>query len=170
MLFRSDRTQANWRGIRGFRDNCDHAIVSAVLNPDAAGKIYNVGEPVAFTEMEWIENLAAMMRWSGKIVAIPSDHLPDYLRAPLDWNANLDIATHRIRKDLGFREIVGYDDGLQRTIEWELSHPPQPVGTALKTADAFDYGLEDRVLKRVLRTRSLRPHLDDPRQLRLRWF
>lgn len=165
-----DRTQANWRGLRGYRENVDHAIVAAILHPEAAGKIYNVGEPIAFTEMEWIENIAAVMRWEGKIIAIPSDHLPDYLRAPLNWNFPIDVDTHRIRKDLGFREIVSYDEGLKRTIDWEMAHPPTSTSAAIGPPDAFDYSLEDRVLKRVLRTRSLRHQLDDQRQLRLRWF
>ncbi len=167
-----DRAQVHWRGLRGFRDNCDHAIVTAVLNPEAAGKIYNVGEPIAFTEMEWIENLAEAMHWAGKIIAIPSDHLPDYLQQAVNFEYSIDVDTSRLRHDLGYHEVVSFDDGLQRTIAWELGNPPKYAAAARagQSVDQFDYGQEDRVLKRVLRTRSLRPQLDDQRQLRLRWF
>lgn len=138
-----DRDRAHWRGIRGYRDNCAHALHLAVTDPRAAGRVYNVGERHAMTEMEWIEAIATELGWNGTIIGAPRDQLPGYLQADLDWNHNLDIDTTRIRTELGFDEPVSFAEGIRRTVDWELSHPPQDP------LDRFDYEAEDKVFLRI---------------------
>ena len=50
----------------------------------------------------------------------------------------------RIRRDLGYTEIVSLDEALRRTIDWERAHPPAHVDPA-----QFDYAAEDAILARA---------------------
>jgi nucleoside-diphosphate-sugar epimerase len=116
-----DRTRADWRATRGYVENCAHAITLAITDQRAAGRIYNVGEEQALSEREWINQIASLMNWSGRIVTLPDGKMPDLLREHLRWDNDLDIDTSRIREDLGYTEPVAFEEGLRRTIEWELS-------------------------------------------------
>lgn len=138
-----DQERIDWRGIRGYRDNCAHAISQAVTNPASAGRIYNVGEPRALTETGWITAIADIIGWNGQIVPVPDGQLPDYLQTPLDWSHQLDVDSSRIRRELDFNETVDFKEGLRRTIEWELANPPAAP------ADKFDYNAEDKLLRKA---------------------
>ena len=50
----------------------------------------------------------------------------------------------KIRKELGYREVVSEDEALKRTIEWERENPPKKIKT-----EEFDYEAEDEVLARM---------------------
>jgi nucleoside-diphosphate-sugar epimerase len=67
------------------------------------------------------------------------------LSEPLRWgiNAEQDIVvdSSRIRKELGYVEQVGLDEGLRRTVAWERVHPPEKVDPK-----EFDYGVDDSFL------------------------
>jgi nucleoside-diphosphate-sugar epimerase len=136
-----ERGQAEWRVTRGYVENCADAIYRAVIDHRAAGRIYNVGEPTAPTEREWIERIAAMLQWSGKIVCTGAGDLPDTMRSGLNWRHNLIFDTAKIRNELGFIEPVDAETSLARTIAWETASPPQ------SHRDPFDYDAEDRILE-----------------------
>ncbi|HOD66533.1 MAG TPA: NAD-dependent epimerase/dehydratase family protein [candidate division Zixibacteria bacterium] len=137
-----DTVRADWRGIRGYRDNCAHALCLAVARGAGRHRVYNVGEAEALTEAAWIRAIGAALGWEGDIVTVADRDLPDYLRTPLDWRPQLDVDSSRIRNELGYGEIVDLQPGLARTLEWELAHPPD------HPADRFDYAQEDAILRR----------------------
>ncbi|UCC78447.1 MAG: NAD-dependent epimerase/dehydratase family protein [Candidatus Zixiibacteriota bacterium] len=132
-----DENQAKWRITRGYVENCAEAIYLAIMNEKAAGRIYNVGEPQALPEKEWIEKLAEIMGWGGKIIYTPKDKLPDHLKGDEYWQYHLDVDTSRIRKDLGFIEKIDREEALRQTIEWERNNPPA------KGIDDSEYKAED---------------------------
>jgi dTDP-D-glucose 4,6-dehydratase len=51
------------------------------------------------------------------------------------------MSSARIRRELGYREVVEHDESLRRTLAWERAHPPETV-----EPDRFDYTAEDAVL------------------------
>ena len=53
-----DRRLATWRWVRGYVEDVAHAICLAVTDERAAGRTYNVCEPVAFSEQEWVRRIA----------------------------------------------------------------------------------------------------------------
>lgn len=122
-----DENQAKWRITRGYVENCAGAICLAITDQKAADRIYNVGEPEALPEKKWIGKIAKKAGWAGKIIGLPRDQLPEHLREDLHWRYHLDIDTSRIRKELGFTEIISRDEALRLTIEWERNNPPQKV-------------------------------------------
>lgn len=135
-----DQTVANWRWMRGYVEDVAEAIALAVTNEMAAGRIYNVAEPEAFSEWEWIREIAKAVGWPGEIVVLPTEQLPEKMRGKADYRQHMVVDSSRIRRELGYAEIVPRAEALRKTIEWERVNPPK------MEPDDFDYQLEDKVL------------------------
>ncbi len=67
--------QAQWRWTRGYVENVAAAIVLAVTNARATGRLYNVGEAKTFTEAEWIAQIGHVAGWNGRVVAVKKEKL-----------------------------------------------------------------------------------------------
>jgi nucleoside-diphosphate-sugar epimerase len=104
-----DVKQSGWRWTRGYVENVADAIVLATLNDQAAGRVYNVGEPDSPTEIEW----ASMVAARHPEVCGPAS------AGRLDFEYALVTDSSAIRRDLGYVERVSRKDALARTIAWE---------------------------------------------------
>ena len=134
---------AAWRWTHGYVENMAHAIVLATTDDRAAGRIYNVGEPgTPPRKSERLRHLATAAGWNGDVVVLPASDLPERF-APLDWSQDWVTDSTRIRADLGYHEIVAYEDGLRRTVEWQRDHPNEKLAP---TPD--QYAEEDVILAR----------------------
>jgi nucleoside-diphosphate-sugar epimerase len=136
-----EERSARWRGTRGFVENVAGAVALAVTSPQAAGRIYNVGDPDTLTESDWTSAIAGVMGWEGRIVCLPDDAMPAHLRAPYNFEQHWVTSTQRIRDELGYREVVPRSEALRRTVEWQATHSPSPVLPL-----NFDYDAEDAAL------------------------
>ena len=97
----SFRHQPQWRWTHGYVENVAHAIVLAALHPSAAG-IYNVGEEYTPTVAE-------------RLALLPPSSIPvSAMTANFDQDIMYD--TTRIRVELGYSELVNYEEGLRRTL------------------------------------------------------
>ena len=133
---------AGWRWSRGYVEDVAHAIALAVTDERAAGRIYNVCDERAFTEGEWVKEIARVSGWKGEVVALPSHQLPQSLRREMfDLNQQYEVDSGRIRRELGYSEIVPFDEALRRTIEWERANPPEKI-----LPEDFNYAAEDAAL------------------------
>jgi nucleoside-diphosphate-sugar epimerase len=135
---------ASFRASRTHVDNAAHAVALAATDDGARGRVYNVGEQDALAWIDWARHVASHMRWPGELVVAPSEQMPTRLRdARLDmWDHHLVTDTTRIRRELGYRELVGRDEGLGRALAWYAQSPPaDPVAAA-----ALDYPAEDDAL------------------------
>jgi len=135
---------AAFRSSRTHVDNAAHAVVLAATDEHARGRIYNVGEPVALAWIEWARLIASHLGWPGELVVAPSERMPPALRdrRPDMWDHHLVVETSRIRRDLGYRELVGRDEGLARALAWYAASPPaDPIAAA-----ELDYPSEDAAL------------------------
>lgn len=130
-----DSGLARLRLSRGYVENVAHAATSAATDERAAGRTYNVGEPEALTEAEWVRALATELGWTGDVVIANSDVLS---KVP---DQDLVGDTSRIRSELGYAELVPRAEGLRRAIAWELE---QQQGEP-----SVDYTEEDDVLVRL---------------------
>jgi nucleoside-diphosphate-sugar epimerase len=128
-----DATLARWRCTRGYVEDVAAAIALAATDARSAGRTYNVGEPVARTEEEWVRMIGAAAGWRGEAVAVPRGPLP----VPADYRQDVTTDTSRIRTELGYRESLSPDEALARTVRWELEQPP---------AAAINYAAEDDAL------------------------
>ncbi|MSS70292.1 MAG: NAD-dependent epimerase/dehydratase family protein [Candidatus Latescibacteria bacterium] len=131
---------ARWRWTRGYVENVAEAVALGVMDARAAGRVYNVGEMEAFTEAEWVREIAQVAGWKGAVVAVPGDRLPASMKKDINTDQDIIVDTARIRKELDYREPVPPEEALRRTIAWEQENPPE-----IDPQD-FDYAAEDRIL------------------------
>jgi len=139
-----DERHAGWKWVRGYVDNVAAAICLALTSDTAAGRTYNVGERPCLAEAEWVTSIARCAGWSGEIVTLPKEDLPEHLREDYDFRQNMDADTAKIRNELGYREPVSREEALIRTVEWERAHPPETIDPA-----DFDYEAEDAALEEI---------------------
>lgn len=133
-----DEAMAHWRCPRGYVEDVAAAITTATLDDRAAGHIYNVAEPTAYAEVEWVRRMAEAVGWSGRIVTAPGGRIPPGYR----MEQSLDTNSDRIRQTLGYVESVPAHEALARTIAWERATPAGPApGLGL-----LDYEAEDALL------------------------
>ncbi len=131
-----DEGLARWRCLRGYVEDVAAAIAAAVTDSRAAGRVYNVAEPTAHREIEWVAQIAEAAGWAGKIVTAPKGRLP----VPFNTDQDLVTDTGRIRAELGYREVVTGQEALRHTVPWEREHLPD---------EPMDYAAEDAVLKEL---------------------
>jgi nucleoside-diphosphate-sugar epimerase len=129
---------AGWRATKGYVEDVARAIAAAAVSSAAAGRIYNVGERDAMTELEWARAVADALGWRGEFVVRPDDRVPPHLRAPGNTDQHWVTDTSRIREELGFAERFTRGEAIARTVAWERDHPPAGF-----TPHVFDYDAED---------------------------
>ena len=145
---------AAFRSSRTHVDNAAHAVALVATDDRAAGRVYNVGEPDALSHAEWAALIAKQLSWGGQVITRPSDDMPPHLRdsRPDVWDHHLVADTTRIRRELGYREVVDREEGLRRALAWYAEVPPSDE----KSAGNLDYDAEDAALE-ALRARSSAP-------------
>ena len=136
--------EAAFRSSRTHVDNAGHAVALVATDERAARRIYNVGEPDALPWSEWARIIGQQTSWGGQLVIRPSDELPPHLRdgRPDVWDHHLVADTTRIRRELGYREVVSREEGLRRALAWYAEEPAADP----KTAANLDYEAEDAAL------------------------
>jgi nucleoside-diphosphate-sugar epimerase len=127
-------TFAGWRCTRGYVEDVAAAIALAATNGRAAGRTYNVGETTALSETELVSAIGNAAGWTGEVIPLPG------WPAPMPGNYRQDIVTDttRIRRDLGFREVVPPHEALARAVRSELAR--------VAADPPIDYAAEDAAL------------------------
>src|SRR5262249_48045529 len=132
---------ARWKCPRGYVENVAAAIVLAATDDRAAGRVYNVAEPQAFSEAAWGRMIGNAAGWRGGVGTVPGNRtsLPYPVEQSLDTNSGL------LRRELGYAEPVEPAVALERTVAWEkanLAETSQAIGL-------LDYDAEDAVLAEI---------------------
>lgn len=135
---------AAWRWTHAYVEDAALAIVLAVTDNCSSGRIYNVGALTTPTMVEFVYAIGKKMNWDGKVVVVPKESLSEDKRFPYNTTQHLVTDSSRIREELGYSERVSWEEGLSRTIEWELSHMPE-----ITNFSDFDYEKEDEILKEL---------------------
>lgn len=135
---------AAFRSSRTYVENAAYAVSLVATNERAAGRVYNVGETDALEWREWARLIAEQLRWGGQLVIRPSEEMPAHLRdsRPDVCDQHLVADTTRIRRELGYQEVVSREEGLRRTLAWYAESPPEDP----KAAGNLDYEAEDAAL------------------------
>uniref|UniRef100_Q01Y05 NAD-dependent epimerase/dehydratase n=1 Tax=Solibacter usitatus (strain Ellin6076) TaxID=234267 RepID=Q01Y05_SOLUE len=129
---------AQWRSPRGYVENVAAAIALAAVSEQAAGRIYNVAETPAFSELDWARKIALATGWGGNFVTLPKERMPAHLLQPGNSAQHWQADSSRIRQELGYQEPVTLEEALYRTIASERANPPGEF-----TLHRFDYAAED---------------------------
>lgn len=139
--------RAEWRGPKGYVEDVAHAIVLAATSNVARGRVYNIAEADALTELEWAQLVAAEMNWDGEFVILPAERVPRHLSDPANFAQHWVASSARIRKELGYGETISRKEAIHRTAAWERDNLPQQL--SMKHFDytaQFDYAAEDAAL------------------------
>ena len=107
---------AGFCACKSYVENIAHGVALAVVKGQV-GEVYNLADKWVFTEYEWLELLANKLNWSGKIVTL-DEEIPG-----TNTKQHFVLDTDKIRKSLGYKEIVSINRALSNTIEWELRKP-----------------------------------------------
>jgi nucleoside-diphosphate-sugar epimerase len=125
---------------RGYVHDVGAAIALAAVSSQSAGRIYNVCEAESFGELDWARKIAAATGWRGEFVVLPHDRVPRHLHWPGNTAQHLVGSSERIRKELGYRELLPREEAIRQTITWERANPPAVV------LAQFDYSAEDQAI------------------------
>jgi len=132
---------AEWRSPRGYVQNVAAALALAAVSERARGRVYNVAETPAFSELEWARKIAAVAGWNGEFVTLPKERIPSHLLTPGNIAQHWETDSTRISAELGYREPVSIDEGILRTVDWERSR-----ANAEFDPHNFDYEAEDAAM------------------------
>jgi nucleoside-diphosphate-sugar epimerase len=136
MLF--EEGWARWRSPRGYVENVAAALALAAVSERAGGRVYNVAETPAFSELDWARKIARAAGWEREFITLPKERMPAHLVQPGNSAQHWEADSTRIREELGYREPVPIDEGIRRTIDWDRSHEPGEFNPY-----KFDYDAED---------------------------
>lgn len=143
---------------RAYVENAAAAVLLAVDNQQkSAGRVYHVADAVTPTDAERALAIAAVMNVNVEILNYPcAAGRPAYF-----WGGGRNLEsmgepgpppTHhklldssRIRDELGFTDVVGFEEAIRRTVEYYLANPLERGGDEeARIGDPFDYEAEDR--------------------------
>jgi nucleoside-diphosphate-sugar epimerase len=129
---------ARWKCPRGYVEDVVATIVKAIVDDRAAGRVYNVAEPVAYTEAEWVAGIGEVVGWTGEVVTVPVGRIP----LPYRFEQDLFTDPARIRRELGDIETADPIEALERTVAWERANPP----ATFQGVGLLGYEAEDALL------------------------
>ena len=149
---------------RAYAENAAHAVLLAVDKPEvAAGRKYFVADAEVHTLRQRIEAIARHLNHRFEFVDMPYE-----LARPCHvlWRhtrAHRIRDTHRVREELGFRDVVSAGDAMRRSVDWLVANRPTPGSeTEAQLGDTFDYAREDRLIADWQRLREAMPPADYP--------
>jgi nucleoside-diphosphate-sugar epimerase len=149
-------TEAAFRFSHSYAANAAHAVALVAAEPSTAGKVYNVAEPDTPSIEGRIGRLAAVMGWRGEVLVAPDAEIGGG-KAAVDFRQHLTIDSSRIRRELGYAEVVAEDEALRRIVAWLLANPPSDDRTEA------EYEHEAAILS-ARRQASASGHRDAPLQ------
>ncbi len=133
----------------GYAANLAHAVLLSVDQAEvSAGQIYNCGDEQVFTLHQWVEIIAKAMNYQLEIISLPDEVAfparPMVLQSSLHHRV-MDLS--KIKRDLGYKDLIPTEEALAKTVQWYLENPPEPGGEIeQRLQDPFDYPAEDRLV------------------------
>ncbi|MBV8098585.1 MAG: NAD-dependent epimerase/dehydratase family protein [Verrucomicrobia bacterium] len=117
-------TFSKWLWGRGYVGNIAAAICHFLSKETVSSAVFNLSDPVALSQKEWVEQIAAIAGWTGEILIVPDEFLPDPLRGPYNFAQNWTIDASRFRTATGFTEAFTLEQSITKTIASNRANPP----------------------------------------------
>ena len=73
-------------------------------NGQRAGSII-VGEEESFSETDWVRRIGRAAAWSGEVLGVPEEQLPDHSRNTFNWRQHIIGDTSKISAQTGFPSV-----------------------------------------------------------------
>lgn len=106
---------ASWRNSRSFVGNAAHAIARIVTDTVADG-VFNVAEPADLSEAEWVERIGGVVHTVSRESNPDARPAIDELPVHANFAQHLRLDSGRIRRELGYTELVDPDEALNLTV------------------------------------------------------
>ncbi len=135
---------ARWRATRCFSRNAAHAICLAAVS-ECSSSVFNVGEERAWAMYDWriwTERFSPRYGSMTPILYYNKD-LPPPLQDDGNYLQQLVLDTSKIRREIGYREVVSFHDAMKETVAWQWDNPPEQGGP-----NAEIYAAEDEMYRR----------------------
>ncbi|XOQ16122.1 MAG: hypothetical protein ACFWTY_19285 [Shouchella clausii] len=142
-----DERMARWKASMGYVENVAAAIAMSINHAETASHVLNVGEKTAMSMLDRVTEIGKVMKWDGKVISVPKGIMDTEL--PLETKQDLVVDTSKIREHFGYIEPISDEEGLRRTVQWELANAPKE--------SPFDYRQEDDMIQ------MLNKSFDDPK-------
>ena len=142
---------------KAYVENAAHAVLLAVDKPsESAGQMYNVADDETRPDYVRVMDIVRAMGSDAGLL-----NLPEEATGPASfWGIGRDLNFSRegrpprtihklldngkIARELGYRDLVPYEEAVRRTVEWYQQHPIAPGSEDEKQlSDPFDYAAED---------------------------
>jgi len=93
----------------------DHCrAIAAVIQHGKEGEVYNIGGNNERTNIEIVRHILEVMGHSEDLIRFVSDRLGHDRRYAID--------SSKIRKELGWKDLIAFDSGLADTVTWYMKH------------------------------------------------
>jgi len=133
----------------GYAENLAHSVLLAADRPAAsAGQIYNCGDDQQFSFKQIAESIARKMGHEFEFINMPFEvALPAWPYYGGQSTHHRFMDTHKIKTQLGYRDVHPVEEALGLTVDWLLENRPPPGGELeRRIQDPFDYANEDRLI------------------------
>lgn len=116
---------------RGYFENMAHSVVLAVENERAGGEIYNAADTQALSVRQIAGMVADVLGHTWEIVSLPRQAMPPSpqtsafpsSRVPYDVEPHLLLDLTKIRRDVGYTDLVPIRKAMENTVGWLCEHP-----------------------------------------------
>ncbi len=131
---------------RAYAENAAHSLLLSIDHPESGGQIYNVAEDRTLSLRQWVEIIAQEMGHEFEFIDMPfALAKPCHMWATSEFHVVLDNT--KIKKELGYKDVVPAREGLKRTVQYFLENRPEPGGEIeQQLRDPFKYDVEDKII------------------------
>lgn len=149
---------------RAYVENAAHAVMLAIEQPEiSAGQKYVMADTSLYSLRQRIEAIARIMGHEFEFVDMPWDvAVPCHVL----WRHMRTCRfrdTSKIRRELGYVDIVDPYKGLQQSVEWLLANPAEVTAEQEEQlGDPFDYAREDALIAKWQAARGQITDIDYP--------
>ena len=113
----------------------------------ANGQAYNVADDDQFSLRQWAELICDVLGADIEFVGIPAVIAPSALIEimPPGGRPHILLDASKVKRDLGYVEVISAYEATRVAVEWLAEHPIQPDDHPTYAA-RFDYDLDDRLI------------------------
>lgn len=103
------------RNVRDWIHVLDHCrAVSLILREGRSGEVYNIGGASEYTNIEIVKYILRRLDKPESLIRFVADRPGHDRRYAMDFS--------KLHSELGWRPIVGFEEGLNQTISWYIEH------------------------------------------------
>lgn len=126
-----------WLTCRGYVRDIAHGVQLALLNPAAAGEVFNLCEDRTYSIRMWVQMILQAAGSTAELVRVADEALPEDLKLTGTMTQHIAASASKARTLLGWTTSDPFET-LRTTVLWHLDNPP--------ASPDLDFSADDRAL------------------------